>query len=151
MTNKTIATALTLGFLAFTLTTLPVTTAEAGCAWYTGDSCPKDLIESARPPTKGDHYVYCCAKPSQVKADCEARGGNWHYDLDRGACVKTISKAKPEQTEEQSSSEHSSDDSYDDHHHKKKKKGKKTKHSESGDGGFVTCFPEDLKKGVCGR
>lgn len=53
---------------------------------------------------------------------CEKRGGNWHYDLDRGACVKTISKAKPEQTEEQSSSEHSSDQSDDDDHHNKKKK-----------------------------
>jgi hypothetical protein len=31
MTNKSIATALTFGFLAFTLSVLPVTTAEAGC------------------------------------------------------------------------------------------------------------------------
>src|SRR6188472_507892 len=131
MTNKSTVTALTLGFLAFTFSVLPVTTAEANCAWFTGDSCPKDLVESTRPPTTGgNHYVYCCGKPSQAKADCESKGPNRRYDLDTGACMKVISK-KPEQTEEQSSSaqseeqsssEHSSDDSYDDHHNKKKKK-----------------------------
>jgi hypothetical protein len=67
-----------------------------------------------------------CIKPTQAKADCEARGPNYTYDLDTGGCVKHIGQAETqgasEQAEEQSSSEHSSDDSYDDHHHKKKKK-----------------------------
>jgi|SoiMethySBSTD1v2_1073268.scaffolds.fasta_scaffold798839_3 hypothetical protein len=122
MNHQSIAAALTLAFLAFNLSVLPVTTAEAGCAWYTGDSCPKDLIESTRPPAGGgNHYVYCCAKPSQVKADCEGKGPNYRYNLDTGSCMKVISK-KSGQTEEQSSSEHSSDYGDDDHHHRKKNK-----------------------------
>lgn len=35
-----------------------------------------------------------CRKPSQAKADCEARGSNYRYDLDTGGCVGGMSKGK---------------------------------------------------------
>ena len=44
MMNKSIATALTFGFLAFTLSVLPVTTAEAGCAWIVRAPVPRPAV-----------------------------------------------------------------------------------------------------------
>ena len=35
-----------------------------------------------------------CKKPTQAKADCEARGSNYRYDLDTGGCVGGMSKGK---------------------------------------------------------
>ena len=54
MTNQTIATALTLGFLAFILSTLLVTTLGAQPA------------------------------QSQAEANCQAKGANYHYDPQYG-------------------------------------------------------------------
>jgi hypothetical protein len=206
MTNKSIATALTFGFLAFTLSVLPVTTAEAGCyiqrtltgakpprcegsqSWVTTPfgvtqytCCPKaptatpgevaKAVGEAQkeavgrgttttPPSCAPGTTYSenekrcvkpikvigksktgatqksggpalraacihsgwrydeqagrCIKPSQAKADCESKGSNYHYDLDSGGCVKTISKAKSqgstEQAEDLQSQEKTSDD-----------------------------------------
>lgn len=39
----------------------------------------------------------CIKKPSQVKAECEAKGNS--YDLDTGRCVKSIKKAEPQVAE----------------------------------------------------
>jgi hypothetical protein len=50
-----------------------------------------------------------CVPPSQVKADCEAKGHQ--FDIDTGRCIKSL-KAKPAQAEEQASDEGD--------HHKKK-------------------------------
>ena len=76
-----------------------------------------------------------CIKPSEAKATCEAKGSNYRYDQDTGACDKSNTKAKPEKApeqakeqnapkkaEEQSTSEQASDGNDDDYQPKKKKK-----------------------------
>jgi hypothetical protein len=57
-------------------------------------------------------------KPSQAKADCEAKGSSYRYDLDTKRCVvvKSMKKAK-----KQSPSETASDVDGDDDKPKKKK------------------------------
>jgi len=82
MTNKSIVTALTLDFLAFTLLILPVTTANAECnviEYVTKPySCPKGWTESSREfrrkggLTGQDRYdVTCCTTPSTPYATGE--------------------------------------------------------------------------------
>jgi hypothetical protein len=113
MTNKTIVTALTLGFLAFILSVLPVTTAEAECKIFY-DACDPGWSEkSRRQSTATDptglltrHYnVTCCRTPSEPYAtgetkierqqrearECEAKG--WRYDEQAARCNRPINNA----------------------------------------------------------
>lgn len=175
MTNQRTVTALAGGFLAFTLSILPVTIANAGCQMVSGGvvpQCPEGTAEAQRTthstglgqrgytlmcctvdapgggqssprPVKSMKKVKCsnpnatyngqtgrcelplkqmgkdsptgkaalkracdlknwvwnertgrCKKPTQAKADCEARGSNYRYDLDTGGCVGGMSKGK---------------------------------------------------------
>ena len=105
MTKKSIVTALTLGFLAFILSTLLVTTlgaqpaqsqAQANCqargANYRYDpqyGCMKTISKKA-PVTSGG-----AGGGGSAQDDCEAKGANRRYDPQTGVCMKTISKTKP--------------------------------------------------------
>jgi hypothetical protein len=74
MTNKSIVTALTFSFLAFTLSVLPVTTAEADCVKRTMSwqhHCLPGETESSRDCVEPDcrFYVFtCCTTPSEPYA-----------------------------------------------------------------------------------
>ena len=111
MTNKSIATALTLGFLAFTLSTLPVTTAEAGCTQHLAD-CPKGSQETARTHLPVGDILTCCSTPSEPYAtgeteserqqreakECAAMGPSYRYDPQKtprcSKPIKVIGKSK---------------------------------------------------------
>ncbi len=53
-----------------------------------------------------------CIKPSQAKADCEAKGSSYHYDLDTRRCVgvKSMKKVKKQSPPEQVSEDDGGDD-----------------------------------------
>jgi hypothetical protein len=76
MTNQSIATALPLGFLAFTLSVLPVTTAEAECYWAA--QCREGDLETGRVTRFGTGILggkelrsECCTTPSEPYATGE--------------------------------------------------------------------------------
>ena len=121
MTTKSIATALALGFLTFTLSFLPVTTAEAECK-NVGSTCPPGWSDKGEWRTKGKDGDFdavgrvCCTTPSkpitretkeeeqqrEVK-ECAAMGGR--YDPQKTPrCskrpVKLLKKPKPPVTAE---------------------------------------------------
>ena len=63
MTNQSIAAALTLGFLVFTLSILPVTTAEAECQTLSGKlplSCPPGWESVAFNRIEDQGMIECC-------------------------------------------------------------------------------------------
>jgi hypothetical protein len=53
-----------------------------------------------------------CVKPSQAKANCEAKGSSYHYDLDTKRCVgvKSMKKVKKQSPPEQVSEDDGGDD-----------------------------------------
>jgi nitrite reductase/ring-hydroxylating ferredoxin subunit len=163
--SKSIVAALALGLLAFTLSILPISRAEAtDCVERIGPECLKGEVVKGRESIGGAFHTTCCStpsvpyatgvevkeksqagnrpikdigrskesiealkaacqhqnwiwneqtghckKPSQAKADCEAKGANYHYDLDSGGCVKNIARhhqGAPEQAEEQNEGDH---------------------------------------------
>jgi hypothetical protein len=76
MTNQSIATALPLGLLAFTLSVLPVTTAEAECYWAA--QCREGDRETGRVTRFGTGILggkelrsECCTTPSEPYATGE--------------------------------------------------------------------------------
>ena len=78
MTNKSIVTALTFGFLAFTVMALPVATAVAKCTTFDFSSdkpgertCPKGWIEMNRTHIGKSAAVECCTTPSEPYATGE--------------------------------------------------------------------------------
>jgi hypothetical protein len=111
MTNKSIATALTLGFLAFTLSLLPVTTAEARCQEMV-NVCPEGWkLMGSRPSTinPGTNDVTCClltpSKPyatgeteserlQRFAKECEAQGKLWQAGRCIDRPVKAMGKKK---------------------------------------------------------
>jgi hypothetical protein len=110
MKNKSVVAALALGFLGFMLSVLPVTTAEAKCIWRSYQhSCSPGERESRFEPTRGvdGGETLCCTTPKEPYAtgeseserqgrfakECAARGANYHYDEQKGSCIKVIGNA----------------------------------------------------------
>ena len=113
MTRKNIATALTLGFLAFTLSVLPVTTADAKCiqeigSCLAGYSMKGDLGCDAGGMTGEIErcLVICCTTPSEPSAtgeseserqqrfakECAGKGHSWDSAKKQCRPVKNIGK-----------------------------------------------------------
>src|SRR5262245_43252446 len=91
MTKKSISTALTLGFVAFTFS-IASAADQRPCFWSEWDSCPAGYYfngKTQRFPDKG-LMQGCCPKeikgsagPSPVLQgyrDCQAKGGSWDAD-----------------------------------------------------------------------
>jgi hypothetical protein len=102
MTNKSICTALTLGFLAFTVSTLVATTAEAVCVEVPAARCGPGTVQQGAVHYLGSSqpYVTCCHAPStpskpyatgetesqqqqRFARECEAQGKLWQG----GQCI----------------------------------------------------------------
>ena len=96
MTTKTLVAALALSLLAFTLSILPVTTAEAGCR-QTENYCGRwHEVEASREQV-GSKVVVTCCTVQDVEQDarlhaCERRGQK--YNPETGRCIKNIGKPK---------------------------------------------------------
>jgi hypothetical protein len=93
--KKSIVTALTLGFLAFTLSVLPVTTAEANCVVRENGCWPKEVIASIR-----GNVVTCCIVKDVARDEvfhaCQRRGPRYRYDPKTNTCVNVQTKPMPQ-------------------------------------------------------
>jgi hypothetical protein len=91
MTTRSIFTALALGFFAFTLSVLPITPAQAACAWKKGCQ-PNETNHGGLPATP---WVVCCTGGWSKEAGPCPPG--WKLQPNGGCLerkVKDIGKAK---------------------------------------------------------